>query len=636
MSANLNVSFHTPHIPNGASLAVAVLIKAVPSRQFSQLLYSCRSWISAQSSSPLLNPYYPFARGASPEVAQSSRFAVSLLLCSLLARSPLPFVVRSMDSAVNDFLMVEIEPHSAPHRPKSLRRVSSTKSRLSVRSALSNMFLSTGKVVELSLSDFCAYVNARRSLEEVKITSMESYYELVGVVKHRFIVLELCHQGQENIWLRLDRLRGKGVSVLRFVAARGKTIANDVASLSSVKARLTARATLENSRLLGHHPSLAHLNSLLTIITEELNTYKIWPENCWFFSSLVQQHLIATATTATSAATLTVKYVGIGATTRHLVFARYHAEEHRRAGIAIVQTLYGLAKLYGSSPNAVEPISSAQESVDKVYGMSSLGHREATFLIDRQELARLYETLYRLAWELSRYASVDELSALIAHSRAIIPRAHSGKEVSLHLANLLRLEGHVLYRSQHYDRAIGALERSINIYRQLDLNRNIGAFEGLLDALNTLSLSHVGRGTASLALEPAHEAVGLAERGAELFGSHKQGDAPWKPWYRPSSLAILTCVHCALKEFESAYIWGRQAVEHARAIFRSSPSLDSANVFGRALKSYEQTLVRLGRYSDSQLDDMCSIAEWRSILIQLDKTRFIYQYVQQKVQSCNA
>lgn len=48
---------------------------------------------------------------------------------------------------------------------------------------------------------------------------------------------------------------------------------------------------MENRQVFETPPTLAELRYFLLVILEELKTYKLWPANCWFFVSLLQQHL---------------------------------------------------------------------------------------------------------------------------------------------------------------------------------------------------------------------------------------------------------------------------------------------------------------------------------------------------------
>lgn len=69
-------------------------------------------------------------------------------------------------------------------------------------------------------------------MQQAEITLSESYSEWTGTVIHRFLILELQRPRRKNIWLRIDRQRAQDVNVLRFLAARATTPANDVVGAS--------------------------------------------------------------------------------------------------------------------------------------------------------------------------------------------------------------------------------------------------------------------------------------------------------------------------------------------------------------------------------------------------------------------
>jgi len=146
-------------------------------------------------------------------------------------------------------------------------------------------------VMDLSLSDTCKYISDHPSLQEAEIVSTECYVQNLGGVMHRFLLLELRRANRKDVWLRLDRRRGGNVSLLRFFALSGVTKANDRALISAGKAPVVGQARAENRQVFKTPPSLQDLRVLLAIICEEIVQYQIWPENCWFFCSLIQQHL---------------------------------------------------------------------------------------------------------------------------------------------------------------------------------------------------------------------------------------------------------------------------------------------------------------------------------------------------------
>ncbi|KAF8308155.1 hypothetical protein DL93DRAFT_2221274 [Clavulina sp. PMI_390] len=169
--------------------------------------------------------------------------------------------------------------------------------RISTRASTHSASVPQFGVLECSLSDFCNYVDANLSLQTAEIISTECYTQSAGAVTHRFVVLELRRPNRRNAWLRLDRRRGKNVSILRFLAVSGVTVANDrltphlQAQLSAEKDLLTENALSENRQEFPVPPDLGELARLLRIINDEILKYRIWPENCWFFCSLIQEHL---------------------------------------------------------------------------------------------------------------------------------------------------------------------------------------------------------------------------------------------------------------------------------------------------------------------------------------------------------
>ncbi|KAF8308163.1 hypothetical protein DL93DRAFT_2159211 [Clavulina sp. PMI_390] len=146
-------------------------------------------------------------------------------------------------------------------------------------------------VINFSLADLCKYIDIHRSLQIAAIITSECYFEAAGPVLHRFLLLELRREGRKIIWLRLDRRRGENVSLIKFLSTSGVTKANDQAMLSSEKAILIGQAEKENSQVFANPPNLGSFARVLRIINEEIALYRLWPENCWFFCSLLQQHL---------------------------------------------------------------------------------------------------------------------------------------------------------------------------------------------------------------------------------------------------------------------------------------------------------------------------------------------------------
>ncbi|KAF8305095.1 hypothetical protein DL93DRAFT_2102203 [Clavulina sp. PMI_390] len=163
--------------------------------------------------------------------------------------------------------------------------------RVSSRASTSTASIPQFGILELSLADVCKYIDANSSLQVAEIVSTECYTQSAGAVTHRFVLLELRRPNRRNAWLRLDRRRGKNVSILKFLIVSGITAANDRAQLATEKSSLIEDSLRENRQEFQHPPSLLELARLLRIVTEEILKYRIWPENCWFFCSLIQEHL---------------------------------------------------------------------------------------------------------------------------------------------------------------------------------------------------------------------------------------------------------------------------------------------------------------------------------------------------------
>lgn len=81
--------------------------------------------------------------------------------------------------------------------------------------------------IDLPLAKLCTYVDEQQSLQCAQIMATECYSQSSGAVTHRFLLLELRREGRKDIWLRLDRRRGEGTSLLKFLSSVGITKAND-------------------------------------------------------------------------------------------------------------------------------------------------------------------------------------------------------------------------------------------------------------------------------------------------------------------------------------------------------------------------------------------------------------------------
>jgi hypothetical protein len=83
-------------------------------------------------------------------------------------------------------------------------------------------------ILMMSLGDLCSTIEKHRSLQKAEISMTEAYTQLLGAVRHRFLVLELHREGRKKIWLRLDRRAGR--STFGLLRAGGSVPAHDVVS----------------------------------------------------------------------------------------------------------------------------------------------------------------------------------------------------------------------------------------------------------------------------------------------------------------------------------------------------------------------------------------------------------------------
>jgi hypothetical protein len=88
-------------------------------------------------------------------------------------------------------------------------------------------------ILGLSVPELCQLIQWCRSLQQAIVTMTEGYAERSGVVDHCFLILELRRDAKKPCCLRLDRRRGKGVSLPVLFSASCITSANDTVSNAS-------------------------------------------------------------------------------------------------------------------------------------------------------------------------------------------------------------------------------------------------------------------------------------------------------------------------------------------------------------------------------------------------------------------
>ncbi|KAF8299899.1 hypothetical protein DL93DRAFT_581750 [Clavulina sp. PMI_390] len=376
-----------------------------------------------------------------------------------------------------------------------------------------------------------------------------------------------------------------------------------------------------------NRPSLSDLNRLLLIIVEELRIYNIWPENCWFFSSLVRQHIAAADFSLLSPEKINVKHVELGRDIREQLFARYYWGPEPDSGIQLLPlgvTLKALKRVKPSPPNSHRVLSSVEANLAIVYSAANRTDNARNFMI----------TLHQLARSFAAHSCVNEVLALIAYSRHIAPKAYAGYDLDSEVANSFYLEGYTLYRGGRHSSAVESLKKSIQLYHKLDPLNNVQTLRNLIRSHNTISWAHVET-EPKLALENALEATQLAEIGDQRFGSGPNSHLAWCRWLLPQSLSAVSKAYLGIENFKEAQLHGRRAAELSREAFNSHASPDTAAVFAYALNRYETSLDALGLHEDTDLDELCSPNEWRNMLPWLNNTWSAFSYVAGRVEALN-
>jgi len=139
------------------------------------------------------------------------------------------------------------------------------------------------------MEDLCQYLRTTRWGQILDLAR----YKNTGGVKHEFLVLHARAPWGRNIWLRLDRAAGPARSGLRNkVTSQFDT--KDTARIYGSEEKL--RIDMAPNRVKAHvvfesPPTPLNLEKVLKIVIEESDTYTLGEQNCWFFSSVIQEIL---------------------------------------------------------------------------------------------------------------------------------------------------------------------------------------------------------------------------------------------------------------------------------------------------------------------------------------------------------
>ncbi|KAF8299629.1 WD40 repeat-like protein [Clavulina sp. PMI_390] len=346
------------------------------------------------------------------------------------------------------------------------RSVASTRSTLSTMSFSSiKTFFQKDAVIKMPLINVCNFIDFGNALENARIVSVDGYAEPVagGLVQHRFLVLRLQRPNRKDIWMRVDRRRDHGVSAIRFALAGGTTEANDEVVLSANEGKLIGTASLETSQDLANAPTLHKLSSLFRIIGAQLVQYRLWPENCWFFCSLVQQHLVGLSDEGLLSSKEWFKYAGNdtqyitrGKRIRQKVFLLYWMDSFFPA---LLRTISQHMRIVGLRSSAQCMLAAAWSIVTKAH-QAVMSHANIPLDENVQKLVYAMNDICILLASGTNQRSkhsynadpmVKALSAVVQGAYAIIAytEAHPKIGHSMLLANCSVLEAYIQAHTKH-------------------------------------------------------------------------------------------------------------------------------------------------------------------------------------------
>ncbi|KAF8328438.1 uncharacterized protein EI90DRAFT_3155807 [Cantharellus anzutake] len=201
----------------------------------------------------------------------------------------------------------------------SRRSIASAASRLST--LWSKIPLSSRKLSS-PLADICSYIETTPDAQSSPINELVIYKEEKGV-QHEFLLVRLAKPAGEEFWVRLERKRPVG-ALRNLISSALK--ANDIVSFSGKRATLMGSTkSVEKTRIIFRTaPSLRDLFRVLEALRESSKFYELWPENCYFFASVVAEHLYGLDESAELVGAL--RWLDLGAEARrriHQIIASY-------------------------------------------------------------------------------------------------------------------------------------------------------------------------------------------------------------------------------------------------------------------------------------------------------------------------
>jgi len=184
----------------------------------------------------------------------------------------------------------------------------------------------------MTISRFYQHVLSRRASASAvdKICFLGMYQEVRFTIKHTYILLGVQPSHGQLFFLRLDRAAGQDRNLwLRLRSVSSKFPPNDRVLMSCNEEPLHTppKKVLSHVTFQRDSPCLGDLATLLRIMEQESTTYTLYPENCWFFCSVVQESLTRSFLHSGS---MNSAFNSLCPTVRGIIATRWATERHLR------------------------------------------------------------------------------------------------------------------------------------------------------------------------------------------------------------------------------------------------------------------------------------------------------------------
>ncbi|KAF8328427.1 uncharacterized protein EI90DRAFT_3126210 [Cantharellus anzutake] len=174
----------------------------------------------------------------------------------------------------------------------------------------------SSKTISTPLAHICSYIEATPDAQSSPIKELIVHKEEDGV-QHEFLLLRLAKPTGEEFWVRLERKARIG-TLSKLISSKSE--ANDMATLSGKRDTLLGSTkSVEKTRIIFRvPPSLTDLFHVLEALRESSKFYQVWPQNCYFFASVVTEHLSGLDKSAELTGTL--RWLDLGADARRRIY----------------------------------------------------------------------------------------------------------------------------------------------------------------------------------------------------------------------------------------------------------------------------------------------------------------------------